>query len=223
MGKEADLNLYRQSADFPSNPKLLEAIYNCEFLGFVDQDHRKVGCLLHPGNHRGVDRRDNSFYGRELCAGHFCLSFTYLTALEQASVIWALDDWYLYGLVITDIDLVKGFLDQVQNRLGECLREKPLFQSRVKMALRDFFQLKESWKFAAAKNRLGKYFFSHGEYQIARMEYQNNWRMKPSNFEKILVSLASEFNSPEDVREAEFIIEEKIRKFMAAYQIASSE
>ncbi|MBU1208698.1 MAG: hypothetical protein KKH04_17535 [Proteobacteria bacterium] len=38
-----------------------------------------------------------------------CLSYTHLTKVEQSAVFMALDDWYLYGLVITDIDLVKGF------------------------------------------------------------------------------------------------------------------
>jgi hypothetical protein len=40
--------------------------------------------------------------------------------------------------------------------------------------------------------------------------------MKPSRFDKILVSLSSEFKTREDVIEAELIIEEKIRKFIEA-------
>jgi hypothetical protein len=38
-----------------------------------------------------------------------CPSYPHLTQVEQAAVFMALDDWYLHGLVITDIDLVKGF------------------------------------------------------------------------------------------------------------------
>jgi hypothetical protein len=34
-------------------------------------------------------------------------------------LIWALDDWYLYGITITDIDFVKTFFSIIQNRLGE--------------------------------------------------------------------------------------------------------
>ncbi len=165
----------------------------------------------------GKDFREHSFYGKELCAGHFCPSFTVLTKVEQAAVIWTLEDWYLYGLVVTDIDLVKEFFEIVQNRLGDNLHLGRFKNREVQGALGDFFQLKESWKFASRGNRLGNYYFSHGEYQIARIEYEKNWQMKPSRFNKILVSLSSEFNRPEEVREAESLIEEKIERFIAAY------
>jgi len=138
--------------------------------------------------------------------------------VEQQAVLRALDDWYLYGIVITDIDLVKEFLKEVQNRLGEGLRPDRLKDLRVRTALRDFFRLKESWKFASPKRRLGKYFFTQWEYQIARLDYEKNWGMKPSRFDKILVSFSSEFGSREDVKEAETIIEERINKLLEAYQ-----
>jgi len=145
-----------------------------------------------------------------------------LSKVEQKAVLSALDDWYLYGQVITDIDLVKEFFKIVQSRLGDCLREERLDDRLVRQALRDFFGLKESWKFASSKNRLGKYYFSQAEYQIARIEYEKNWSVKPSNFDKILVSLSSEFNSGEDLLEAEAIIEEKIKNFLRAYERVSS-
>jgi hypothetical protein len=181
-----------------------------------------VGCLLHPAIHQGVDRRGESFYGAELCTGHFCPSFTHLTKVEQTAVLGALDDWYLYGLVITDIDLIKEFFKHVQNRLGESLRPDRLGDLGVSQALRDFFRLKESWKYASSKRRLGKYYFSHSEYQIARIEYGKNWKISPSNFDKILVSLSSEFGSKEDILEAESVIEEKMEKFVETYQYTSS-
>jgi hypothetical protein len=82
--------------------------------------------------------------------------------------------------------------------------------------------LKESWKFASSKGRLGKYYFSQSEYQIARIEYEKNWKMKPSPFDKIMLSLSSEFGSREDIQEAELIIEERIEKFIEAYQNGST-
>lgn len=165
-----------------------------------------------------MDRRGDSFYGAELCAGHFCPSFACLTPVEQQAVLGALDDWYLYGMVITDIDLVKEFLRHVQDRLGEPLRADCFRDLRVQIALRDFFQLKEFWKFVSPKRRLGKYFFTQSEYQIARVEYEKNWGMKPSRFDKILVSLSSEFGRREEVEEAESMIEERINNLVEAYQ-----
>jgi len=207
---------------FPPNPKLLEEIHNCEFLGFLDRERKRVGCLLHPSVNEGRDLRDYCFYGKEICAGHFCPSHTHLNRAEQKSVLAALEDWYLYGLVVTDIDLVKEFFHHVQTRLGDSLREERLEETRVRKALREFFALKESWKFAAGRKRLGKYYFSHSEYQLARIEYEKNWRIKPSRFDKILLSLESEFQTPEDVFEAEAIIEGKIAGFLKAYEEGSS-
>jgi hypothetical protein len=203
---------------FAPNPKLVEEIHNCEFLGFLDGERKRVGCLLHPSVNQGRDLRDYCFYGREICAGHFCPSHTHLNRAEQKSVLAALEDWYLYGLVVTDIDLVKEFFHHVQTRLGDSLREERLEEKKVREALREFFALKESWKFAASRKRLGKYYFSHSEYQVARIEYEKNWRIKPSRFDKILLSLESEFQTPEDVFEAESIIEGKITGFLRAYE-----
>ena len=52
--------------------KRYEVIHCCEYLGFLDKDEKKVGCLLHPQQNAGVDLRGSSFYGQELCAGHLC-------------------------------------------------------------------------------------------------------------------------------------------------------
>ena len=202
----------------PPNSKLLETIYNCEFLGFLDGEKKRVGCLLHPSVNEGWDLRDYCFYGKEICASHFCPSHTHLTRVEQKSVLAALDDWYLYGLVVTDIDLVKGFFHQVQTRLGDSLREERLEKRKVRGALGEFFALKESWKFASCPQRLGKYYFSHSEYQVARVEYEKNWRIRPSRFDKILMSLESDFQTREDVFEAEAIIERKVARFLRAYE-----
>lgn len=219
LGENPDLDRYRSiSQTLPLSPKLCETIYNCEFLGFVDRERKKVGCLLHPSLHQGVDLRRSSFYGTELCEKHFCVSFTYLTAMEQQAVVQSLDDWYLYGLVITDIDLVKLFFSHVQNQLGDCVRVGRLRDAKVRGALRDFFRLKECWKFLSKEYRLGKYYFSHAEYQIARIEYEKNWGVKPSRFDKIFLSLSSAFKTEDDIIEAESIIEEKVVKFIEAYQ-----
>jgi hypothetical protein len=218
-GDKPDVDGYRRKIEaFPPPPKLCETIYNCEFLGFVGGDYRRVGCLIHPLLHHGVDLRKCSFYGAELCRDHFCISFTCLTPVEQRVVICSLDDWYLYGLVITDVDFVKAFFTHVQNRIGDSLRDDRLDSIQGQTALRDFFELKTSWKFLSSTKRLGKYYFSQAEYRIARLEYKKTWEMEPSRFDTIFMSLASSFNREDDVREAESIIEEKIRRFIEVYR-----
>ena len=80
---------------------------------------KRVGCLLHPAQNGGNDMRDVSFYGRELCDGHFCPSYHFLSRTEQRILLDLLDDWYLYGLCLTDIDLVKGYFRHLADSLGE--------------------------------------------------------------------------------------------------------
>ena len=204
----------RQIQEMSVTPKLCETIHNCEFLGFVDREERRVGCMLHPVLHQGRDLRTCSFYGAELCANHFCISYSSLTPVEQTAVICSLDDWHLYGLVLTDVDFVKAFFTHVQNRMGDTVRAEKLENEQVQRALRDYFALKGAWKFTSSGSRLGKYYFSQAEYRIARIDYEKNWDMRPSPFDTIFVSLASAFNTEEEVLEAEAIIEEKIRRFI---------
>jgi hypothetical protein len=219
FGDQFQLEEYKKKeASFETSPKLLEAICNCEFLGFLDPEKKRIGCLLHPSQNQGEELRYHSYYGPALCANHFCPSYSYLTVAEQRAVVAVLDDWYLYGLVITDIDLVKEFLRHAQEGMGDCLDPRRLEDKSVKESVQAFFSLKENWQFAARTNRLGKYFFSFSEYQIARIEYEKQWKIKPSRFDKILVSLSSEFASLENVQRAEAVIEEKIQNFVDAYQ-----
>jgi hypothetical protein len=217
LGENPDLDLYRELRDeFTPQHKLCDTIYNCEFIGFLDRDRKRIGCMLHPALHRGADLRDCSFYGVELCDGHFCPSYTYLTVAEQAAAAAAVDDWYLYGLVITDIDFIKEFFSIVQNRLGEGLKRELFARPSIRRALHDYFQLKETWKFSSRAGRLGKYYFSRAEYHIARIDYEKNWDVKPSRFDKILVSLASEFKTPGDIAAAELVLDDKINALVAA-------
>lgn len=220
FGKNPDIRLYRKlQRKTIEQQKLCDTIYNCEFLGFINKEQTRVGCMLHPSLHQGHDMRDCSFYGKEMCARHFCLSYSYLSYVEQTAVVATLNDWYLYGLVITDIDFVKEFFTIIQNRLGDCLKPDRFAESEIKNAFEEYCALKADWQFSSEKNRLGKYYFSAAEYHLARIEYENNWKIKPSRFDKIFLSLASEFASEEEIAAAEWIIEEKLNAFVTAYQV----
>ncbi|MFC1592079.1 hypothetical protein ACFL43_06110 [Thermodesulfobacteriota bacterium] len=201
-----------------TNAKLFDTIYNCEFLGFVDADHCRVGCMLHPEVTGRPELRNNCFYGAKICNEHFCPSFSCLTTPEQRAVVRATDDWYLYGLAITDIDFVKEFFRHVENRLGESIKEQRLEHPDIQAVLREFFQLKQKWPFTSGQRRLGKYYFSEAEYMIARIEYRKRWNVDPSRFDKILVSLESDFSSKQELQAAEDVIEGLVQKFLSRYE-----
>jgi hypothetical protein len=221
---ERDFDRYRAlRAAGIRNEKLFETIYNCEFIGFIDPGQRRVGCMLHPLVTGGRDLRDHCFYGAEICSGHFCPGYSCFTTAQQRAVVDATSDWYLYGLAITDIDLVKEFFRHVENALGESIKEARLAEPALAAVLADFFKLKERWPFKTAENRLGKYYFSAAEYHIARIDYEKQWGLPPSRFDKILVSLESDLKTPEDLHRAEAAIEALVRGFIEAYDAKGSQ
>jgi hypothetical protein len=213
-----NLDVYRDlCAKKIKNTKLFETIYNCEFAGFVDGSRRRVGCLLHPSVTGNPELRNHCFYGAKICHEHFCPGYGCLSAAEQQSVIASVHDWYVYGLVITDIDLVKEFFKHVENALGDSVKPSRIAHAPLCSLLHDFFSLKEHWPYKAAENRLGKYYFSKSEYAIARIEYRERWDVPESCWDKIMVSLESEFSSLAQVREAEKLLQSKVDAFIRAY------
>jgi len=198
--------------------KLYETIYNCEFLGFVDKGQKRVGCLLHPQLNDGADLRGISFYGDALCRQHLCPSHEKLTTPEKEVVIRLLDDWYLYGLCITDIDLIKTYLFHIQNALGEEFDPARLDTSpTLKGLMKAFFSWKEQWPFRRKKAlRFGKYYFLEGEYHIARIDY-GKLGLDPSPYDGIFLSLASEFRDSTEVSAAEGMVHDNIEGVVARY------
>lgn len=198
--------------------KLYEVIYCCEFLGFLDGEERRVGCLLHPLQNKGEDLRDVSFYGRELCDGHFCPSYHYISSLEKRSLLHILDDWYLYGLCVTDIDLVKEYFRLICEAVYEMPSPDCFRQPSLRDAARRFFSFKVSWPFRSeAVNRFGKYYFDGSQYMIHHIDYES-LKVPTSRFNKIFLSLSSEFRDASDVQKAENLIQGTIDEFVARYR-----
>jgi len=197
--------------------KRYEVIYCCEYLGFIDQQRKKVGCLLHPLQNDGIDLRDVSFYGRVLCDGHFCPSYHYIADQEKLALINIIDDWYLYGLCVTDIDLVKEYF----RLISEGVHEMPSairFKNSIfrDIALR-FFSLKISWPFRSAEaNRFGKYYFDGSLYMISHIDYEALDCVR-SRFDKIFVSLSSDFKNKGEVQIGESLVQGSINAFIDAY------
>lgn len=214
-----DIKMLLLSVDTPD--KLFGPIHNCPFVGFIDAERRRVGCMIHPLNNRGRELRDISLYGADICNGHECPSFSYLTETEKLGVASVIDDWYLYGLVICDIDLVKEFFTILANLLGEEIKPDLLARGRVREAALAFFSLKESWPFSSKQNRFGKYSFSISEYRLERQLGAQRLSIPPSPYHKIFLSLASDFSNRRQFDDAHRIVEECMDDFLAAYREAS--
>lgn len=205
-----------------SDEKLYEVIYCCEYLGFLDDEEKRVGCLLHPLQNNGMDMREVSFYGKELCDGHFCPSYHFISREEKRSVVRIIDDWYLYGLCITDIDLVKEYFRFISEGIGEVPRPEQ-FEGKLKDIALDFFSLKICWPFRSTDtNRFGKYYFDGSQYMISHIDY-DALGCERSKFDKIFLSLTSRFRTLEELRSAEKMIEDNIEGCIDCYKMKITE
>lgn len=90
----------------------------CPLLGFVDDERKRVGCLAHPLVNDGVDLRDCGAYSANTCQSFECPSFLWLNAPQARLVRAALPDWYRYGLVITDVEFVRGCVKLLEAAVG---------------------------------------------------------------------------------------------------------
>ncbi len=216
--RQEDLPAYAQEVlSSEDQTKRYEVIYCCEYLGFIDEHERRVGCLLHPVQNGGRDMRDVSFYGRELCDGHFCPSYHYISRDEKTALLHILDDWYLYGLCVTDIDLVKEYFRLISEAVSEMPHPGRFAEGGLRQIAARFFSLKLSWPFRSPDvNRFGKYYFDGSQYMINHIDY-HSLGCERSRFDRIFLSLSSDFKTSEEIRHAERLVQSHIDDFAAAY------
>lgn len=195
-----------------------EVIYCCEYLGFLDEQEKKVGCLLHPLQNSGIDLRASSFYGQELCAGHICPSHHFIPKAQSQILIKIIDDWYLYGLCLTDIDLVRTYFRLIADRIGQELRPEIFNNESLKNIALEYFNWKITWPFRSpATNRLGKYYFDGSQYMISYVDYAKHGR-EASVLTPVFQSLASSFQDASQIDAAEKLVWSNIESFLAVYR-----
>ncbi len=216
-GIEGNLDEYSHAMrPLMNDDKLCEEVFNCEFLGFLGGRELRVGCMIHPAENQGMDLRGRSFYGKGLCQGHLCPSHEKFSPGEKLAVVTGVSDWYLYGLVISDIDLVKEFFLQASSRFGEAPGISILLMPGVRRALAAFFRLKEDWPFRdRGAPRLGKYLFLDGGYVESEIDYEA-LGLPRSRFHRLLVSLETCLGAAGELAEAERIVERHIEDFVSA-------
>jgi len=197
--------------------KRYKVIYCCEYLGFLDGGERRVGCLLHPQQNAGEDWRGVSFYGRDLCADHLCPSHYFIPPEQAEILIRVIDDWYLYGLCITDIDLVRTYFRLLADRLGQEVKSAVLSDPALRSVVLDFFRWKIHWPFRSPEtNRLGKYYFDGSQYMISHIDYER-FGYRTSVFNSIFLSLSSVFRSAQEIEQAEEMIASNMERFISIY------
>ena len=192
---------------------LYPRIYNCEFIGFIDREKNRVGCLAHPLVNQGRNLREASGHGRETCDEMICTAGIYLKPEEARLVAEAVDDWYLYGLCLTDLDLIREFFQLASQLVGEEVRPEHI---RAHFSLLEIFSrylgLKERWESKKNPYRFGKYYFSGKDYLVYKPDYFA-LGLAPSKYDKILLSLGLNFENKTLVLSAREELEQIFKAF----------
>jgi hypothetical protein len=211
-------NYAKKTFDVEDFAKRYEVIYCCEYLGFLDAEEKKVGCLLHPQQNSDIDLRTCSFYGQEICAGHICPSHHFIPQTQSQILIKIIGDWYLYGLCLTDIDLVKTYFRLLADRVGEELKPGVFNKESLKNIAVEFFNWKITWPFRSSEtNRLGKYYFDGSQYMISYIDY-TKFGKEVSVLDPIFLSLSSSFQNAAQIEAAESLVWSNIESFISAYR-----
>jgi len=139
------LEAYREAASqlrAQEHGPLFSEVRICPLLGFLDPAQARVGCLAHPAVTGGKDLRDCGAYNVGICASFECPSFLWLSDEEALLIRDACPDWYLYGLVVTDVEFVRGCLSLIANAAGAEISSQRLHRDALEQVGR-LFALKE--------------------------------------------------------------------------------
>ena len=189
--------------------------HHCPYIGLVGTKRLRVGCLLHPSanGNKGIDFRGLSFYGGMACRVYFCPTYYHLPKVFKEIVREAARDWYLYGLVITETNMLSSFFKKVARCLGRPITKEDIFANEeCRETVREFLELKLNWHFRPNPfNRLGNYFFGDQLYPTPSIDYEIIGEAK-SRYDTILRGLRSYFSTANELRRAEDLLDGLIDK-----------
>ncbi len=191
--------------------------HHCPYIGLIGKGRTRPGCLLHPescGNN-GVDYRGLGYYGSMTCNIYFCPSYTELPVNYKRIIRGSSQDWYSYGLIITETALINAFLSETENRIGRKTEEADICRNPdVASAVREFINLKISWLFRPQSATPANYFFKDRLYEKMKTDYAGiNPDSVSSCHDAIFGEFSSSFRSDEEVRKAGMIIESLWKRF----------
>ena len=184
----------------------LADFHHCPFIGLIGESHQRVGCLLHPladGN-KGIDYRGLSYYGAMACRQYFCPSHRELPTEIKKTVQRLAENWYDYGLVITEVSLLSAMAEEMEKRLASPLLSMSACSGPAALrALREVVFLKLGWPYRKDGGRdLCHYFFSDRKHERQPVDFTAAGRPAAA-FGTILTELTSAFGSAAELLSAE--------------------
>jgi len=233
--EKLEILLSRRTGDFASVPRTEDGIFefqrrnkgphrlsrpfaqfhHCPFLGIIGGEKRCVGCLLHPAmpGNNGKDYRFLSWYGEQACRTYFCPAANKLPDVYQSILIQTIDNWYDFGLIVTEYSLLMAYFREVESRLGRHIAVSDYTQNFLAAsAFREFAELKSKWPYRR-KNGPGpcNYFFENTMYPRP-VVFRATPGIRLSSYEKIFRELDSGFSSAEEIEAADQLLDDLFLK-----------
>jgi len=202
-----------QMAAEASENRSFPEFHHCPYIGLIPSDRSRVGCLLHPltdGN-SGVDFRGLSYYGGMACRLYFCPTFIKVPELLKKLIRHSATDWYHYGLIITETDLLCAVFNELRSIRSSDLKNLHRFDNPPSLdCIRQLINLKLTWPFQPfPETDRVNYFFEDGLYAKPPVSYNGNGLTLP-RFDEIFKNLVSMFQTDEHLNRAEVMIERLI-------------
>lgn len=191
---------------------LEESIHVCEFAGFMDTNGRIPGCLLHPGapGNNGVDLRGMCHYGSMACKAFFCPAWENMDALHRDILVKSIDDWHLYGLVITDAHFVRSLFGLLEESLGRPTDADRLLTGETGLIFKEMLSWKDTWPFKAGSClRRSRYY--------VRTETVQPTPGFASHLNEILESFRFTFGTTEKNGRVREYVRNAVQRLVAAY------
>ena len=193
--------------------------HHCAFLGMIEDDGQRVGCLLHPlarGND-GLDWRGLSYYGGMACRTYFCPSVRRLPERWLTAVRESMTGWYLHGLIVTERKFLAALFSELEGRLQRPIHADD-FSGRPSagVLLTVLTTLRLHWPFRRkCAPGVCNYFFEDGLYPRPAVHRRFPTLASP-RFETIFQELDSGFASQESMTKAAAQLETLLRNLVAA-------
>jgi len=206
--KKRNKGPHRLSRPFPQ-------FHHCPFLGLIGSEKKRVGCLLHPAGpgNNGVDYRSLSWYGEQACRTYFCPASNKLPTVYQSILIQTIDNWYVFGLIVTEHALVTAYFKEMESRLRRNITVSDYTQNiKAKAAFREFAELKSKWPYRR-NDSIGpcNFFFENGMYPRP-VVFREPPDIRLSSYESILRELDTGFSSAKQIAAADQLLDDLFLK-----------
>lgn len=218
------LNAFRAKWEPAPEDKLLSDLPSCPFLGYLDADAPagRVGCMIHPTRYGGLDQRDCGVYDRFICEDYLCAAHSLLSTDEKRLILDAVEDSFLYGLVITDVRFVRTLMQQTAQRNGMAPPVRTLIRPEAIIQARAYFELKRSWPYQDIDGIFGAMVPGQGldtSRRVAPHEQLDSQEAEAHPLDTVLMCLGTRVHTLDELTHARALVDAAIARFSQAVEL----